>query len=82
MKTKAKWEQDILNITINMDKEFPELSKYLNEMPLKVSNKDKDVINIKNLEEYYNSLMEMLEEYSKTHVGVKEKTMKVILTNK
>jgi hypothetical protein len=53
--------------------EYPELSKYLEEMPLNVSENDKDAINIKNLNEYYNSLKELLAQYSKTHKDNKEK---------
>ncbi|HLO56809.1 MAG TPA: hypothetical protein VK169_21110 [Saprospiraceae bacterium] len=33
MKTKAELEKDIIDITIKMQREFPELSKYIAEMP-------------------------------------------------
>ena len=69
MKTEIEWEQDIINITMRIHQEFPELSKYIEEVPLDVSGKDKEVINIKTLKAYYNSLEEMLVEYSKTHEG-------------
>ena len=72
MKTSAELEQDILSITMKIDKEFPALSKYIKEMPITVSENPKDV-NIKSLKEYYNSLVELLGEYSKTHVGIEEK---------
>jgi hypothetical protein len=72
MKTITELEQNILNITTSIDKEFPELSKYIKEMPVKVSEKENDVINIKNLKEYYNSLVELVKEYSKTHAGINE----------
>lgn len=67
MKTKADWNQDIINITMKIEKEFPELSKYIKEMPVKDSEKVKEGPSIKNLEEYYNSLSEQLRKYSKTH---------------
>ena len=35
MKTKAKLEQDIINITMKIHMEFPELSKYIKRCPLK-----------------------------------------------
>jgi hypothetical protein len=73
MKTTAELEQDILNITMHIEKEFPELSKYIAEMSFKSSEKNKSVINIENLEEYYNSLEELVGAYSKTHKGIKEK---------
>lgn len=47
--------------------EYPELSKYLEEMPLNISENDKDTINIVTLNEYFNSLEKLLAEYSKTH---------------
>ncbi|MFT7233386.1 MAG: hypothetical protein ACI8TA_002611, partial [Cyclobacteriaceae bacterium] len=60
MKTTAELEQDILNITMHIEKEFPELSKYIAEMSFKSSERNKSVINIENLEEYYNSLEELV----------------------
>jgi hypothetical protein len=71
MKTAAEWDQDILNITLIIQEKFPELSKYIKEIPVKISEKSKDVIEVKNLEEYYNSLEKLLVEYSKTHQGKK-----------
>jgi hypothetical protein len=67
MSTKAKLEQDIVSITMKIHAEFPELSKYIAEMPINNSEKSKEGINNKNLNEYYNSLVELLGEYSKTH---------------
>ena len=69
MKTKTELEKDILNITMKIHMEYPELSKYIKEMPVNVSENDKDAINIKNMKEYYNSLKELLGEYSKTHAS-------------
>lgn len=69
MKSEAKLEKDIITITMKIHLEYPELSKYIEEMPANVSENDKDSINIKNMEEYYNSLVELLGEYSKTHVS-------------
>jgi hypothetical protein len=73
MKTKAELEQDIMNITLKINQEFPELSKYLKEMPISVPGNPNDEINNESLKEYYNSLAEILGEYSKTHGDEKEK---------
>jgi hypothetical protein len=62
---KTKLEQDIISITAKIHQEFPELSKYISEMP--VNNSEGDEINVKNLEEYYNSLEELVSEYAKKH---------------
>lgn len=65
MKTKREWEHEILNITNTIQLEFPELIKYIPEMPL---SKLEDVkINIENLKEYFNSLMELKNKYAITH---------------
>lgn len=77
MKTKAELEEDITRITLKIHTEFPELSKYINEIPVRILEKDKEVITTKNLKEYYNSLVEMYDEYSKTHVVTKEHIEKV-----
>ncbi|WP_445955384.1 hypothetical protein [Yeosuana sp.] len=59
MKTKAELEQDIINITTKINTEFPELSKYISEIPENVSEINTDGIGAKNLKEYYNSLEEL-----------------------
>lgn len=71
MKTKTEWDQDIINITMRIHQEFPELSKYIREMPVKDSGKHKYLINIQELEDYYNSLEEVINNYSKTHMDKK-----------
>ncbi len=65
MKTKIEWELAIIKITDTIHLKFPELSKYITEIPLKGS--EKDGVNIKSLEDYYNSLEELVNEYTKTH---------------
>jgi hypothetical protein len=69
MKSEIEWEQDIIHLTIKIHQEYPELSKYLKEMPIREPAKDRKGINIQNLEEYYNSLLALWQTYSKTHPG-------------
>lgn len=71
MKTVTEWNQDIVNITMKLYLEFPELSKYIEEMPVNVSENQKEGINTKDLKEYHNSLEEMIVMYAKTHVSKK-----------
>lgn len=66
MKTETDIEKHILNITMKIQTEYPELSKYIKEMPENVS------INSNNMKEYYNSLVELLAEYAKTHEADKQ----------
>jgi hypothetical protein len=72
MKTKAALEKDIINITMKIHKEFPELSKYISEMPEKDSEADPLRMSLKDFKIYYNSLQDILLEYSKTHLTEKE----------
>jgi hypothetical protein len=58
-------EQRIIRITGEIHKEFPELVKYITEIPISVSTETEG--NIKNLEDYYSSLEEIIHKYSKTH---------------
>lgn len=67
MKTKAELEQFILNITMKIHSEFPELSKYISEMPEGDSGTTSSENTIKNLKTYYISLVELVSEYAKTH---------------
>lgn len=65
MKTKIELEQDIINMTVTINNEYPELSKYILEIP--VTDSEKEDVNITNLENYYNSLEEILSKYGNTH---------------
>ncbi|KKN07271.1 hypothetical protein LCGC14_1068850 [marine sediment metagenome] len=67
MKTKTELERDIIDITMKIHSEFPELSKYISEMPKNDSGIDPAAMGVKNFKEYYNSLDELLTEYTKTH---------------
>lgn len=73
MKTTTKWNKRVTNIITRIHQEFPELYKYIAERP--VSSIDNGDINSKNLEEYYNSLVALMEGYSKTHEGTKVNTV-------
>lgn len=69
MTEEAKWEQEISNMTMKIHQEFPELSKYINEIPAKVLEKERVITNGKNLKEFYYSLVDMVNTYSNTHEG-------------
>ena len=69
MKIEKELHQEIINITNKIRLEYPELSKYISEMPVNVSANYKGKINIKNLEDYYCSLVEVVNNYAKTHGG-------------
>lgn len=70
MKTKTELEHSIISVTTKINQKFPELTKYINEMPVNISENNQEDINTKNLNEYHNSLVELLEKYSKTHTSM------------
>ncbi|MFE3847780.1 hypothetical protein ACFX5D_07360 [Flavobacterium sp. LB3P45] len=64
MKTETEIEDAILKITMKIKTEYPELSKYLEEMPTTVPDVKNPEINIKILQDYYNSLESLLKKYT------------------
>lgn len=52
---------------MEIQNQYPELSKYLAEMPVTVTDVKTPEINIKNLQEYYNSLLALLNKYIPNH---------------
>jgi len=63
MKTIDKLNEDILKITIKIQNEYPEISVYLNEMPVTIPNVSSPKINVNALSEYYESLKILLKDY-------------------
>lgn len=57
----------ILKITMKIRNEYPELSKYLNEMVVTIPDVATPEMTHKVLQEYYNSLEAMLKKYDLTH---------------
>lgn len=74
MRTIATLEQSIIKITTTIKQDYPELSKFIVEMPM--NNSENEEVNFKSLEDYYNSLKNILNKYAKTHdeVITKEKS--------
>lgn len=67
MKSEKELNTAILDITMKMKEQFPELSKYITEMPVTIPNMENPEINRKALEDYYNSLRIVLKDYVKNH---------------
>ena len=57
----------ILKITMTIRTDYPELSKYLNEMPVTIPYVSNPEMNNNILFEYYKSLESILKEYSPSH---------------
>ncbi len=67
MKTEKELNDDIIKITTTIKEKFPELSKYIIEMPFKSSEIVSLEMTIKKLKEYYDSLDALLKNYTTTH---------------
>lgn len=67
MKTEKELNTAILDITLKIRDQFPELSKYILEMPETIPNMENPEMNRKVLQEYYESLEIMLKDYSENH---------------
>lgn len=57
----------ILSTTVKIQNEFPELIKYLNEIPVYRESLADKCINIEALQDYLDSLHRLLETYKKEH---------------
>ncbi|MFV5701260.1 hypothetical protein ACM55F_05245 [Flavobacterium sp. XS2P12] len=67
METEKQLNDAILKMTLTIQNEYPELSKYLIEMPVTIPDASNPQINIKTLKDYYESLNSILKEYTPNH---------------
>ena len=71
MKTERELNSDILKITSTITEKFPELSKFISEMPVPIADMLGSEISVGNLEDYYKSLQSLMENYSVYHKSAK-----------
>jgi len=67
METEKELNAKILAITLLIQKSHPELSKFLNEMPVTIPDEKKPDISAETLREYYESLTALLKKYNIVH---------------
>jgi hypothetical protein len=70
MKTMHELNEDITNLTVKINSNYPELSKYINEMTISIPYLKDPKIDTKNLLDYYNSLSVFLQKYALEHDGI------------
>ncbi|OFY93352.1 MAG: hypothetical protein A3K10_07065 [Bacteroidetes bacterium RIFCSPLOWO2_12_FULL_31_6] len=63
METEKDLNEKILKITLKIKDQYPELSKYLEEMPVTIPDKKDPEITLKKLRTYYESLYSLLNKY-------------------
>ena len=66
MKSELEVNQDIINKMLIIEGKYPELLKFIGEMPVKSIEKTRKVT-IKNLMEYYDSLDALIKNYVANH---------------
>lgn len=69
MKTEQELNADILKVTMIIRDKYPELSKYISEMTITIPDVETPDINIKNLNDYYDSLVAILRKYAPNHIS-------------
>jgi hypothetical protein len=63
METEKELNKKILNITMLIQDHYPELTKYIEEMPVTIPDENRPDITLKNLTAYYDSLKSVLTTY-------------------
>jgi hypothetical protein len=67
METENEINAKILKVTMVIQENYPELSKYLNEMPITIPSDSRPEVNHKNLQKYYDSLVTLFRKYVAEH---------------
>lgn len=67
MKTEQQLNAEILEVTLTIQQKFPELTKFITEMPITIPDSAHPEISIKNLTDYCESLEALLANYSLDH---------------
>lgn len=67
MESQNDLNDNIRLTTLKIQEEYPELIKYMNEIPRKFLSSTKKEINNKELKDYLDSLNNLLETYAKKH---------------
>jgi len=67
MEREEELNSKILKITMVIQENYPELSNYLNEMPITIPMDANPKVNVKNLEKYYDSLVNIFRNYVAEH---------------
>jgi hypothetical protein len=70
MKSEEELKKAILDVLSKIRTDFPELVKFVNEIPAANSSTSGENVNRIELESYYNSLIGIYKEYAKKHGGI------------
>lgn len=63
--------QEIILLTTNIETNYPELYKYLDETPFNICKTEKEEVCVSDLQEYLNTLKKQLENHISSHAQKK-----------
>ncbi|MBI3519154.1 MAG: hypothetical protein HY062_07330 [Bacteroidetes bacterium] len=67
METEKALNQKVMAITNLIRDKYPELTEFLNEMPVTIPDEKSPELNLPALKKYYDSLCELLKKYAIDH---------------
>lgn len=67
METETEINAKIMKLTMVIQENYPELSKYINEMPITIPTDSNPEVNLKNLQKYYETLLTWFRNYVAEH---------------
>jgi hypothetical protein len=67
METEEEINAKILKVTMVIQENYPELYKFLNEMPITIPIDSRPEVNVKNLQKYYETLLTLFRNYVSEH---------------
>jgi DNA repair ATPase RecN len=67
MKKLQKLSKEISDLTLKIERDYPGLYTHLHEMPDTIPNEEHPEMNVKEFEEYLESLQEMVKKYKINH---------------
>ena len=67
IETEDEINAKILKVTMVIQENYPELLKYLNEMPITIPIDSRPEVNVKNLQKYYDTLLTLFRNYVAEH---------------
>jgi len=67
METEEEINAKILKVTMVIQENYPELSEYLNEIPITIPIDSRPEVNVQNLQKYYDTLVTLFRNYVAEH---------------
>lgn len=71
MKTTYELNNEIIKVTMNIEKTYPELAKYISELPISTSDENDSVFDKEELKEYLDSLNNLIASFTNSNQPLK-----------